>query len=153
MNTHSGILHSRQRRSVSDCLSHEFAQWKSVQNLTFVPGVWNKFPYNYVEIMGGKFSHKLEVLLPWILLNRTFLKENWQSPHAGRENFGAKIFPNCFWDSAVPVWMWTAGPENQLRKKLLFCFNLTKTTGLEYTGIRSTSLKSEYLGIVDYMYT
>ncbi len=24
--------------------------------------------------MGGKFSHKLEVLLPWILLNRNFLK-------------------------------------------------------------------------------
>jgi hypothetical protein len=45
-----------------------------------------------VEIMGGKFSHKLEVVLPWILLNINFLKENWQYPHAGWENFGAKIF-------------------------------------------------------------
>ncbi len=42
--------------------------------------------------MGGKFSHKLQVLFPWILLNRNFLKENWQYPHAGWENFGAKIF-------------------------------------------------------------
>jgi hypothetical protein len=42
--------------------------------------------------MGGKFSHKLEVLLPGILLNRNFLKENWQYSHAGWENFGAKIF-------------------------------------------------------------
>jgi hypothetical protein len=45
-----------------------------------------------VEIMGGKFSYKLEVLLPWILLKRNFLKENWQYPHAGWENFGTKIF-------------------------------------------------------------
>jgi hypothetical protein len=45
-----------------------------------------------VEIIGGKFSQKLEVLLPWILLNRNFLKENWQYPHAGWENFGARIF-------------------------------------------------------------
>jgi hypothetical protein len=45
-----------------------------------------------MKIMGGKFSHKLEVLLPWILLNRNFLKENWQYPHAGWENFGARIF-------------------------------------------------------------
>jgi hypothetical protein len=42
--------------------------------------------------MGGKFSHKLEVLLPEVLLNRNFLKENWQDPHAGWENFGTKIF-------------------------------------------------------------
>jgi hypothetical protein len=34
----------------------------------------------------------LEVLFPWILLNRNFLKENCQYPHAGRESFGAKIF-------------------------------------------------------------
>jgi hypothetical protein len=45
-----------------------------------------------VEIMGEKFSHKLEVILAWILLSRNFLKENWQYPHAGWENFGAKIF-------------------------------------------------------------
>jgi hypothetical protein len=57
-----------------------------------VPGVLSKFPYNKVEIMGGKFSHKLEVFLPWLLLNRNFLKENWQYPHAGWVNFGAKIF-------------------------------------------------------------
>jgi hypothetical protein len=49
--------------------------------------------------MGGKFSHKLEVLLPWILLNINFLKENWQYPHAGWENSALKYFPNCFWDS------------------------------------------------------
>jgi hypothetical protein len=42
--------------------------------------------------MGGKFSHKLEVLLPWMLLNRNFLKENRHFPHAGLENFFAKIF-------------------------------------------------------------
>jgi hypothetical protein len=42
--------------------------------------------------MEGKFSHKLEVLLPWILPNINFLKENWQYPHACWENFGAKIF-------------------------------------------------------------
>ncbi len=58
-----------------------------------VHGVLSKFPYNKVEIMGGKFSHKLEVLLPWKLLNRNFLKENWQYSHAGWEkNFGTKIF-------------------------------------------------------------
>jgi hypothetical protein len=45
-----------------------------------------------VEIMGVKFSHKLEVLLPRILLNRNFLKENWQYPFTGWENFGAKTF-------------------------------------------------------------
>jgi hypothetical protein len=50
-----------------------------------------------VEIMGEKFSHKLEVLLPWILLSRNFLKENWQYPLAGWENFGAKnIFQTAF---------------------------------------------------------
>ncbi len=43
--------------------------------------------------MGGKFSHKLEVFLPWMLLNRNFLKENQHYPHAGWENFCAKIFP------------------------------------------------------------
>jgi hypothetical protein len=43
--------------------------------------------------MGGKFSHKLEVFLPWMLLNRNFLKENRYYPHAGWENFRAKIFP------------------------------------------------------------
>ncbi len=43
--------------------------------------------------MGGKFSHKLEVFLPWILLNRNFLKENRYYSHAGWENFCAKIFP------------------------------------------------------------
>ncbi len=43
--------------------------------------------------MGGKFSHKLEVFLPWMLLNRNFLKENRYYPHAGWENFCAKIFP------------------------------------------------------------
>jgi hypothetical protein len=43
--------------------------------------------------MGGKFSHKLELFLPWMLLNRNFLKENWYYPHAGWENFRAKIFP------------------------------------------------------------
>ncbi len=42
--------------------------------------------------MGGKFSHKLDVLLPWILLNWNFPKENWHYSHAGWENFGAKIF-------------------------------------------------------------
>ncbi len=41
--------------------------------------------------MGGKFSHKLEVL-PWMLLNRNFLKENRHYPHAGWEKFCAKIF-------------------------------------------------------------
>jgi hypothetical protein len=46
-----------------------------------------------VEIIGGKFSYKLEVFLPWMLLNRNFLKENWYYPHAGWENFCAKIFP------------------------------------------------------------
>jgi hypothetical protein len=46
-----------------------------------------------MEIMGGKFSHKLEVFLPWMLLNRNFLKENRYYPHAGWENFRAKIFP------------------------------------------------------------
>jgi hypothetical protein len=46
-----------------------------------------------VEIMGGKFSRKLEVFLPWMLLNRNFLKENRYCPHAGWENFCAKIFP------------------------------------------------------------
>ncbi len=58
-----------------------------------VLGVLGKFPYNQVEIMGGKFSHKLEVFLPWMLLNRNFLKENRYYPHAGWENFCAKIFP------------------------------------------------------------
>jgi hypothetical protein len=43
--------------------------------------------------MGGKFSHKLEVFLPWMLLNGNFLKDNWYYPHAGWENFCAKIFP------------------------------------------------------------
>ena len=43
--------------------------------------------------MEGKFSHKLEVFLPWMLLNRNFLKENRYYPHAGWENFCAKIFP------------------------------------------------------------
>ena len=52
-----------------------------------VPGVLGKFPYNLVEIMGGKFSHKLEVFLPWMLLNRNFLKENRYCAHAGREKF------------------------------------------------------------------
>jgi hypothetical protein len=42
--------------------------------------------------MGGKFSHKLEVFLPWMLLNRNFLKENRYYPNAGWENFCAKIF-------------------------------------------------------------
>ncbi len=42
--------------------------------------------------MGGEFSHKLEVFLPWMLLNRNFLKENRYYPHAGWENFRAKIF-------------------------------------------------------------
>ncbi len=42
--------------------------------------------------MGGKFSHTLEVLLPWILLNINFLKENRHYPHAGCENFYASIF-------------------------------------------------------------
>jgi hypothetical protein len=46
-----------------------------------------------VEIMGGKFFHKLEVFLLWMLLNRNFLKENRYYPHAGWENFCAKIFP------------------------------------------------------------
>jgi hypothetical protein len=58
-----------------------------------VPGVLGKFPYNWVEIMGEKFSHKLEVFLPWMLLNRNFLKENRYYPYAGWENFRAKIFP------------------------------------------------------------
>jgi hypothetical protein len=43
--------------------------------------------------MGGKFSHKLKVFLPWMLLNRNFLKENRYYPHAGWENSCAKIFP------------------------------------------------------------
>jgi hypothetical protein len=43
--------------------------------------------------MGVKFSHKLEVFLPWMLLNRNFLKENRYCPRAGWENFCAKIFP------------------------------------------------------------
>jgi hypothetical protein len=43
--------------------------------------------------MGGKFSHKLEVFLPSMLLNRSFLKENRYYPHAGWENLCAKIFP------------------------------------------------------------
>jgi hypothetical protein len=43
--------------------------------------------------MGGKFSHKLEVFLPSMLLNISFLKENWYYPHVGWENFCAKIFP------------------------------------------------------------
>jgi hypothetical protein len=43
--------------------------------------------------MGGKFSYKLEVFVPWMLLNRNFLKENRYYPHAGWENFCAKIFP------------------------------------------------------------
>ncbi len=43
--------------------------------------------------MGGKFSHKLEVFLPWMLLKINFPKENWYYPHAGWENFCAKIFP------------------------------------------------------------
>jgi hypothetical protein len=43
--------------------------------------------------MGEKFYHKLEVFLPSMLLNRNFLKENRYCPHAGWENFCAKIFP------------------------------------------------------------
>jgi hypothetical protein len=39
-----------------------------------------------MEIMGGKFSHKLEVLIPWMLLNKNFLKENRHYPHAGWES-------------------------------------------------------------------
>jgi hypothetical protein len=52
-----------------------------------------------VEIMGGKFSYKPEVLLPWILLNRNFLKENWQYPMLAGKILALKYFPNCFWDS------------------------------------------------------
>jgi hypothetical protein len=44
-----------------------------------------------VEIMGGKFSHKLEVL-PWMLLIINFLKENRHYPHASWEISALKIF-------------------------------------------------------------
>jgi hypothetical protein len=47
------------------------------------------FPYNEMEIMGVKFSHKLEVFIPWMLLNRNISKENRHYPHAGWENFNA----------------------------------------------------------------
>ena len=52
-----------------------------------VPSILSKFSYNKVEIMEGKFSHKLEVFLPWMLLNRNFLKENRYCAHAGRGKF------------------------------------------------------------------
>jgi hypothetical protein len=45
-----------------------------------------------VEIMGGKFFHKIEVFFSWMLLNRNFLKENRHYSHAGWENFCTKIF-------------------------------------------------------------
>ncbi len=50
--------------------------------------------------MGGKFSQKLEVLLPWILLNINFLKENWQYSMLAGKILELKYFPICFWDSA-----------------------------------------------------
>jgi hypothetical protein len=37
--------------------------------------------------MKGKFPHKQEVVIPWMLLNRNFLKENWHYPYAGWEKF------------------------------------------------------------------
>jgi hypothetical protein len=40
-----------------------------------------------VEIMGGKFSQKLEVVIPWMLLNKNVLKENQHHPQASWENF------------------------------------------------------------------
>ncbi len=69
-----------------------------------VSGVLGKFPYNLVEIMGGKFSHKLEVILPSMLLNRSFLKENRYYPHAGWENFCAKIFPKLLLGQCNRCW-------------------------------------------------
>jgi hypothetical protein len=56
-----------------------------------------------VEIMGGKFSHKPEVLLPSILLTRNFLKENWQYSQAGWENFGAKIFSKLLFGQCIVI--------------------------------------------------
>jgi hypothetical protein len=55
--------------------------------------------------MGGKFSHKLEVFLPWMLLNRNFLKENRYYSHAGWENFRAKIFPKLLLGQCTQIKM------------------------------------------------
>jgi hypothetical protein len=57
-----------------------------------VPGVFSKFLNNSVEIMGGKFSYKLEIFLPWVLLKINFLKDNRHYPHTGWENLFAEIF-------------------------------------------------------------
>jgi hypothetical protein len=55
--------------------------------------------------MGGKFFHKLEVFLPWMLLN-SFLKENRYYPHAGWENFRAKIFPKLLLGQCIVLCCW-----------------------------------------------
>jgi hypothetical protein len=51
-----------------------------------------------VEIMGGKFSHMLEAINPWMLLNRNFLKEELAlSPSWLGIFLGLNIFQTAFW--------------------------------------------------------
>jgi hypothetical protein len=50
--------------------------------------------------MEGKFSQELEVLLPWMLLNRNFLKEKRHYPMLAGKISTPKYFPHCFRDSA-----------------------------------------------------
>ncbi len=54
--------------------------------------------------MGGKFSHKLEVFIPWMLLNRNIPKENRHYPHAGWKNFYAEIFSKLLLGQCSVEW-------------------------------------------------
>jgi hypothetical protein len=73
--------------------------------------------------MEGKFSHKLEVLLPWILLNINFLKENWQYSHAGWEKFGAKRFSKLLLEQCTPTYCYNSIAEflTSWRENMLCC--------------------------------
>jgi hypothetical protein len=67
--------------------------------------------------MGGKFFHKLEVFLPWILPNRNFLKENWHYSFACWENFCAKIFSELLFGQGSAI---TVGAKSLILLHLFF---------------------------------
>ncbi len=87
MNTHSGILHSRQRRSVTIFFSHAFAQWKSVQNLTFVRA------HSFIPRIPRSFT-------PWTKERGTVPKIIWRTIFM---KILLEILP------LVTLWTWTAG--------------------------------------------
>jgi hypothetical protein len=62
-----------------------------------------------VEIVRGKISQKPEVLNPWKLLNRNFLRRTSIIPMVARKIPRLKYFPNCFWT----VWRRSAWNSNK----------------------------------------